>query len=1171
VQSRRKAQESLRYAFHTLLILLVIGIVLMTGTVASALDVAVSYSFPQVGEWAPPPAEIVEGSITATFTGDEPMVPIPGPVILDQIDTTTWTHLFTWDWAEPVTVSFIGESGDTVTVVAAPEPVIPFGSESHQVMTFHITTDKAGLWDPSTGIYVFGQSANFLQHGVEWERSAGVDFFNPGNLSTFSEPIGLRVHGGWSRRFSQKSFRLYFDDYGAANDMVYDFFDGQPTTFQRLILRTHRFAFNCFNSDVLEGIWRDRGHLGSRMAPAVAYINNEYWGTYSLRERLDDEFLEVTHGITPDTYTFIKDGVVERGDPNAWANLITSFSEPQDFASHAWFEEMSTRIDLNTYVDWLLINIFAATADNGFDANLAQLKIEDGPWQFIMWDEDDTFFPENLNADLFQFFTSRDQADFEANWPPVFYYGGWDPTLQPWANMFRGFMQNSEFKAFFFDRLTELLATDLAPSAIAARIDALVEEQGAEMELHAQRWNWDSASEYTDQANALKSFAQARHGIVQDQAASFKEQFRVPLELVGFEAVYEAGEVHLKWETRGERGNRGFMLMRENPDNPNGDLVDMYFTNSGLIGQGDTDEAVIYHATDVSPNVGEMNRYFLFYFDQFYQGHILPWVESAWVADWDGLVINELMADNDTTVVDGHGEFDDWVELYNGSDATVSLDSLYITDDLTDPRRHPLTGGLQLAPGQHLLLWADGLPDQGSEHLGVKVSAAGEGVYLFAPDGETLITSLEFGPQVTDVSLARLSDGNADWTYSAMATPGTANGDPHTQSLLRLNEWAGVNHGLISDEMGEFDPWLELFNPLPVAIPLSELELKLTGISGGAWSFSHQEVPPGHQILWLDGQQEQGTFHAPYIFTPGFGSLELVFGATGQRIDFLDWQEIPVSGTVARMPDGVGSWRTGVLPTPGSSNPLPELSSTLCINEFMALNGSTMADETGVFEDWLEIFNPGPDSVSLAGMYLTDDLTVPTRWAFPDTSIASGEYLIVWCDSDPLDGPLHTNFKLSASGEAVGLYSMVDEMIMSVDAYTFGPQVMDVSEGRMYDGSEQWEFFEASTPGTPNSLLSASPPGVMLKTGLLPNYPNPFNPSTTIVFSLEHPADVRLAVHDLRGRLVASLVHERQMAGRHQVVWNGVGDQGRPVASGVYLLRLQAGSFQDSRRILLVK
>ena len=166
VPYRRINQESHNTAFHFLMIPLVVILVLMTGSVARALEVTVSYSFPEVGEWAPPPAEIVEGSIIAIFQGDEPMEPLPGDVTPERIDDSTWSFRFNWDWIVPVSITFMDGGGQMVTIEAAPQPVIPFGSQSHDLMTFHITTEKSGLWSPATGIYVYGDHANFQQHLV---------------------------------------------------------------------------------------------------------------------------------------------------------------------------------------------------------------------------------------------------------------------------------------------------------------------------------------------------------------------------------------------------------------------------------------------------------------------------------------------------------------------------------------------------------------------------------------------------------------------------------------------------------------------------------------------------------------------------------------------------------------------------------------------------------------------------------------------------------------------------------------------------------------------------------------------------------------------------------------------------------------------------------------------
>ena len=84
--------------------------------------------------------------------------------------------------------------------------------------------------------------------------------------------------------------------------------------------------------------------------------------------------------------------------------------------------------------------------------------------------------------------------------------------------------------------------------------------------------------------------------------------------------------------------------------------------------------------------------------------------------------------------------------------------------------------------------------------------------------------------------------------------------------------------------------------------------------------------------------------------------------------------------------------------------------------------------------------------------------------------------------------------------------------------------------------------------------------------------PNPFNPSTTIEFTLGESARVDLAVYDLAGRRVRRLVaDERLDAGPHHATWDGRDARGQVVSAGVYLYRLRAGGFSDSKRMTLVK
>lgn len=130
-------------------------------------------------------------------------------------------------------------------------------------------------------------------------------------------------------------------------------------------------------------------------------------------------------------------------------------------------------------------------------------------------------------------------------------------------------------------------------------------------------------------------------------------------------------------------------------------------------------------------------------------------------------VITELMADNETTIEAPSGGWPDWIELHNPNEFPLSLEGWTVTDALTEPGRHVL-GGLSIDADGTLLLWADGAPERGPDHLSFALDAEGEAFGLYAPDGRA-VDGLRFGPQAPDVSLLRSADG---WTLLRPATPG---------------------------------------------------------------------------------------------------------------------------------------------------------------------------------------------------------------------------------------------------------------------------------------------------------------------------------------------------------------------------------------------------------------
>jgi len=146
---------------------------------------------------------------------------------------------------------------------------------------------------------------------------------------------------------------------------------------------------------------------------------------------------------------------------------------------------------------------------------------------------------------------------------------------------------------------------------------------------------------------------------------------------------------------------------------------------------------------------------------------------------------------------------------------------------------------------------------------------------------------------------------------------------------------------------------------------------------------------------------------------------------------------------------------------------LPAQPLTLRINEFLALNQTILADEDGEYSDWIEIYNPTSGTINLLGWSLTDDKNLPGQWIFPDITIESNSYLILFASGKNRKIPgnqLHTNFKLSGNGEYLALFNPEGVPVTEFDPF-FPVQQIDISYGFF---ANSYLSFLGPTPGSEN-------------------------------------------------------------------------------------------------------
>jgi hypothetical protein len=247
------------------------------------------------------------------------------------------------------------------------------------------------------------------------------------------------------------------------------------------------------------------------------------------------------------------------------------------------------------------------------------------------------------------------------------------------------------------------------------------------------------------------------------------------------------------------------------------------------------------------------------------------------------------------------------------------------------------------------------------------------------------------------------------------------------------------------------------------------------------------------------------------------------------------------------------------------------LISQLRINELLAINNTINMDEANEFDDWVELYNPSDEALNLSGLYLSDDLENLTQWQFTDTAIviSAGGHVLIWCDNNQEQGSLHTNFKLNSIGETLVLTHLDGTTI--IDQISFDSQTTDLSYGRISDGGNEWAFL-VPTPGYSNSGLSILVNNPIPDTyHLFQNYPNPFNPVTTFRYNLPEDALINITIYDMMGRQIKTLINDQQAAGFKSVQWHASNDAGQPISTGIYLYTIQAGSYRQTKKMVLLK
>lgn len=411
--------------------------------------------------------------------------------------------------------------------------VTPQGAAAFNLPVISISINEDRFYDYEDGIQVAGKDfddwraanpteepeyntvGNFFRRGSANEKVGNFTYFVNGE-EVLNQDVGMRSRGGNSCAYPSKAMNIYARAELGAAKLDYKFFpDLTDDSFSRIMLRNGGGDFygTMFRDELNQMLCKELNNETESYQPAVAFINGEYRGILNIREKYDDDYFDRVIG-TKDIDLLEDEGLyennIEEGDAEDYTALV-NYMESADLTGDANYQFIQTRMDLQSFSDYYIANIYFDNVDwPGTNQTFWRKRVpytagaaygHDGRWRWAFHDMDDTFGIGSgaINHNALAAATATNGPE----WP--------NPA---WSTLFlRKLLANANYKNDFINRFADLLNTSFLSSRVASRITQYKDAIAQEMPKHMERWNTITPSDLnwfheweTDFANDRPAF-----------------------------------------------------------------------------------------------------------------------------------------------------------------------------------------------------------------------------------------------------------------------------------------------------------------------------------------------------------------------------------------------------------------------------------------------------------------------------------------------------------------------------------------------------------------------------------------------------------------------------------------------------------------------------------------
>jgi hypothetical protein len=410
-----------------------------------------------------------------------------------------------------------------------------------------LVSDPYNLFDYNHGIYVKGEyydklfdsslepwelEGNYTQRGREWEREVCIEYFDDGEAK-FSQNVGIRIHGGATRSYPQKSLRFYARSEYGVEYIEYPVFGNKKIIeegnvadrFKTLLLRNggNDAQSTIFRDAMMQSLVEHTSLDVQAYKPVIVFLNGEYWGIHNIRERFDKYYFENYYGVSEEQLVLMEgDGELVEGteeDVAYYRNMI-DYIKNNSMKDSKHYQYISTLIDIENFILYNMAQIFFDNTDwPGNNNDFWRVRKEsydkdapyghDGRWRWLLYDTDFGFGLYPYYGGYRNNTLVHATKAGETEWP-----------TPDWSTLiFRNLLENEEFKNQFINTFADYLNTSFKSEYINKRITEFKNLLEPEVDEHNSRWRaWPS---WESNINVMIEFAEKRPDFQREHIISF--------------------------------------------------------------------------------------------------------------------------------------------------------------------------------------------------------------------------------------------------------------------------------------------------------------------------------------------------------------------------------------------------------------------------------------------------------------------------------------------------------------------------------------------------------------------------------------------------------------------------------------------------------------------------